>query len=106
VYEFMIAHKEEERDRWSYYDEYLKSNRIRKAHSEHSGFDTFIVSEIRSGNIPKAMDLRDKLPTICAASSKILKRYVDGKLSFPEAFDDTVVAGGDNVALKKLRKFS
>ena len=99
VYEFMIAHKEDERDRWSYYDEYLKSNRVKKAREEHANFDTFIVKEIRSGNIPKAMDLRDKLPTICAASSKILKRYVEGKVGFSEAYEDTVDIGGENIAL-------
>ena len=105
VYEFMIEHKEEERDRWSYYDEYLKSRPIKKARAEYSGFDAFIIKEIRSGNIPKAQDLRDKLPKICAASSKILRRYVDGKIDFEEAYDNTLVVGGDSVALKKLRKF-
>jgi len=105
VYEFMIAHNEQDRERWSYYDEYLKSNRIKKARQEYAGFDEFIVKEIRSQNISKAMDLRDKLPTICAASTKILKRYIDGKITFSEAHEDTVVVGGENVALKKLRKF-
>jgi hypothetical protein len=51
------------------------------------------------------MDLRDKLPVICASSSKILKRYIDGKVSFSEAYADTVDAGGENIALKKLRRF-
>lgn len=105
VFEFMIAHNEKERERWSYYDEYLKSNRIKKARSEYSGFDTFIVNEIRSGNIPKAMDLRDKLPTICSGPAKILKRYVEGKVSFSEGYEDTVDAGAENFALKRLRRF-
>jgi hypothetical protein len=105
VYEFMIIHKEDDRERWSYYDEYLKSNRIKKARNEHAGFDAFVVGEIRSGNIPKAMDLRDKLPIICAGSSRTLKRYIDGKISFNEAYEDTVDAGGENTALRKIRKF-
>jgi hypothetical protein len=105
VYEFMLDHKEEERDRWSYYDEYLKSRPIKKARTEYYGFDNFVIKEIRSGDISKAQDLRDKLPKICAASPKILKKYVEGKIDFEDAYDDALVAGGDNVALKKLRKF-
>jgi hypothetical protein len=104
VYEFMLAHKEEERDRWSYYDEYLKSRQIKKARAEYSEFDDFIIKEIRSGNIGKAQDLRDKLPKVCA-SPKILKKYVEGKSDFDDAYDDAVIAGGENVTLQKLKKF-
>ena len=51
------------------------------------------------------MDLRDKLPVICTGPAKILKRYVEGKLSFSDAYESAVGAGGDNYALKKLRRF-
>jgi ParB-like nuclease domain len=105
VYEFMLEHDETDREHWSYYDEYLKSNRIKKARQEHAGFDAFIVDQIKSGQIPKAMDLRDKLPTICVGPTKILRRYIEKKVDFSEAYDDTVDAGADNYALKKLRKF-
>jgi len=57
VYEFMIYYKEQERDRWSYYDEYLKSRPIKKARAEYSTFDDFIIKEIRSGKISKAQEL-------------------------------------------------
>jgi hypothetical protein len=62
VYDFMIKHHDTDRDRWSYYYEYLKSRKIGKVRKEHAGFDEFIVSEIKSGKIPSAMVLRDKLP--------------------------------------------
>jgi hypothetical protein len=105
VYEFMIAHKDTDREHWSYYDEYLKSNRIKRARDEYSTFDAFVVDEVKSGRIPKAMELRDKLPTICAASGKILKRYVERKISFSDAYEDAVDSGGENPAYKKLRRF-
>lgn len=104
VYQFMLDHKEEERERWSYYDEYLKSRQIKKARTEYSGFDDFIIKEIRSGNFGKAQNLRDKLPKLCA-SPRILKKYVDGKMEFDAAYEDAVIAGGENVALQKLKKF-
>ena len=105
VYEFMIEHEDEDRDRWSYYDEYLKSYKIKKARQEHANLDKFVVAEIASGNIAKAMDLRDKFPVICAGPPKTLKRYVDGKVKFDDAYESAVDAGGDNPSLAKLKRF-
>ena len=105
VYEFMIAHDENDRERWSYYDEYLKSTKIKKARDEHSTFDDFIVKQIRSGDVPTAMELRDKLPTICNGPAKILKRFISGTTPFEDAYESAVDAGGENYSLKKLRRF-
>jgi hypothetical protein len=105
VYEFMIKHGDADRDRWSFYDEYLKNQKIRKVRQEHAGFDGFIVGQIKGGQIPKAMDLRDKLPTICAGPAKLLKRYIEEKVDFADAYDNAVDVGGENFALKRLRKF-
>lgn len=105
VYEFMFKHDDTNRDRWSYYDEFLKSRRIKKARQEYAGFDDVIVSQIKSGGLGKAMDLRDKLPVICAGSSKYLKRFVDGGITFDDAYEAAVGAGGENPALTKLKRF-
>jgi hypothetical protein len=105
VYEFMLDHDDYDRGHWSFYDEYLKSTKIKKARDEYANFDAFIVSEIKTGGIPKAMDLRDKLPIICTGPAKILKRYSEGKITFADAYEDAVDAGGDNHALKRLKKF-
>src|SRR5262249_36277724 len=105
VYEFMIKHDEEDRERWSYYDEYLKSKRIKKARQEYAQFDDFIVKQIKSGEIPTAMDLRDKLPTICDGPAKVLKRFVNEITPFEEAYEIVVDAGGENYAFKRLHKF-
>ncbi|PWC36760.1 hypothetical protein TSO221_28930 [Azospirillum sp. TSO22-1] len=105
VYEFMIKHDDANRDRWSYYDEFLKSRKIRKVREDVADFDAFIVSQIKSGAIDKAMELRDKLPTICTSNPKILKRYMVGTYDFAEAHEVAVTAGGENHALNKLRRF-
>lgn len=105
VYEFMLKHKDSERDKWSYYDEYLKSAKIRKVREEHSGFDDLIVDKIKNGDIPKAVELRDKLPVICTGSAKVVKRFIDGKVNFADAYDIAVDAGGENYALRKIKKF-
>lgn len=105
VYEFMIEHGDGDRERWSYYDEFLKSRKIKKVREEVAGFDDFIVSEIQAGHFGKAMELRDKLPVICTASSKIVRRYMDGTYDFAEAHEAAVTAGGESHVLNKLIRF-
>lgn len=105
VYQFMIDRGDQDRDHWSYYDELLKSRKIGKVREEVPGFDDFIVEEIKSTRIAKAMDLRDKLPVICAANRKTLKRYMAGTYDFAEAHEAAVAEGGENHALSKLKRF-
>jgi hypothetical protein len=105
VYNFMLTHKDDDRDHWSYYDEFLKSTRVRKVREEYGEFDEFVVGQIKSGAFGKAVELRDKLPIICAGPNKILKRYMAGKLDFTDAYENSVDAGTENYALKKIKKF-
>lgn len=104
VFEFMIEHGESDRDRWSYYDEYLKSTKIRKARDEHPDFDNLIVNQIKTGKITRAMDLRDKLPTICS-TPKILRKYASEKISFEDAYDDAKYVGGESAELQRMKRF-
>jgi len=105
VFEFMIQHGDADRDRWSYYDEFLKSQKIKKIREEHSGFDAFVVDQIKSGAIPTAMDLRDKLPAVCTAPAKVLKRFMDGRYTLEEAYESAKNLGAENDALNKLKRF-
>ncbi len=105
VYDFMIQNEDQEAAHWSYYDELLKSRKIKKAREEVPGFEEFIVGEIKGERMGKAMDLRDKLPVVCAAQPKILKRYMDGKYDFAEAYEHSVTAGGEHHGLNRIRRF-
>jgi len=105
VYEFMLQHKERDRERWSYYDEFLKSKKIKKVRDHYPDFDTFIVQQIQTKKINRAVDIRDSLPTICVGPTKNLKRYIEGKLDFEQAYDNAVDAGGENADFKRLFKF-
>ena len=55
--------------------------------------------------MPKALEMRDKLPVICSGPKKILKRYIEGTMPFDEAYENAVDAGSENYALKKLKRF-
>jgi hypothetical protein len=104
VYKFMMKH-DDDREHWSYYDEFLHSNRINKVRKDYAGFDKFIVEQVKTKSIPKAMELRDRLPTICAGPVKNLKRFIEEKVTFEDAYDNAVDAGSENYAVKRLKKF-
>jgi hypothetical protein len=104
VYSFMVNHGENDIDRWSYYDEYLRSNKIRKARAQHPELDDIVVAKIKSKEIAKAVDLRAQLPTICS-SPKILSKFVNNTVTLEKAYDSVVSAGGDNVNLKQIKRF-
>lgn len=104
VYQFMLDHGEADTVRWSYYDEYLKSSAIKKARLGQPGFDTLVVEKIKSGEIARAVDVRDRLPVICSAP-KTLQRFATRTYDFEDAHEHAVEAGADSAPYKKLAKF-
>lgn len=104
TYAFMVEHDEVDISRWSYYDEYLKSNKIKKARRQYPNMDDLIVERIRSGEIERAMDLRAQLPTVCT-SPILVKKFAEGKLSLKAAYERALGAGADNVPYKRAVAF-
>jgi len=105
TYEFMVAHGEVDVSRWSYYDEYLKSNKVHRTRKNFPELDQIIVDQIRSHQIERAMDLRDQLPVICAAPGAALGKLVSGSWTLGKAYKHACRCGGDSVPLKKLMAF-
>ena len=104
TYQFMVDNDEVDTSRWSYYDEYLKSNKIKKARQKHPEIDSHVVKSIKNGTIDRAMDLRDQLPTVCG-SPTILKQFAEGRLSLEKAHERAVDSGADSVPYKKAAAF-
>ena len=104
VYQFMLDHGEHDTSRWSYYDEYLKSSIIRKARLSQTGFDDIIVKKIKSGEIARAIDVRDRPPVVCA-TPKAVQKFASGAYDFQDAHEHAVEAGADSAPYKKLAKF-
>lgn len=105
VRDFMLKHDEHTIDRWSYYDEFLKSRKIAAARQEYPEMDALIVEKIRSREIPTAMELRDGLKDICQASGRTLSRFVDRKTTFEQACESAEEKGASDVTVQKLEKF-
>lgn len=104
TYQFMVDNDEDDVNRWSYYDEYLKSHKIRRAREKHPALDTLIVEKIRSEEIPRAVDLRDQLPVICS-TPKLLDKFIAGKAKFSDAYEAAIDAGGGAAHLRTVKKF-
>ena len=103
VFQFMKDNGDESRERWSHYDEFLKSRKIKKARDEIADFEKKVVTLIRSGAV-RAVDIRDQLPVICQ-TPKILKKFTKGDVDIEEAYSDARHAGGDSVELSKVKRF-
>ena len=104
TYQFMIDHGEMDTSRWSYFDEYLKNRKIRDARSEFKDFDNIVVEKIKSGEIPQAIDIRNRLSVICAAP-KVLRKFAKGEWHFEDAHERAVEVGADTTPLKKVKSF-
>jgi hypothetical protein len=104
TYQFMLDHGEIDTARWSYYDEYLKSSIIKKARSRYSELDRQVIAKINSHEIPRAVDIRDRLPVICSAP-KTLQKFASSAFDFEAAYEHAVDAGADSAPYKRLAKF-
>ncbi|HLA87874.1 MAG TPA: ParB N-terminal domain-containing protein [Anaerolineales bacterium] len=109
VYDFMLNHSENSPQRWSYYDEYLKSRKIAHAREHLSDLDTVVVQKIQNGEIPKAANIRDKLSKICGLKGKdkgkILKNFVNNSWSLDECHERAISGGMNNAFYQRLNKF-
>jgi len=106
VYSFMVDHNEVEPQRWSYYDEYLKSRKIGNVRDLLPELDDVVVQHIRKNKIAKAADVRDKLPRICSAGKgQLVKRFISGERSFEQCHEDAVAGGANNALYQRLRRF-
>lgn len=105
TYQFMLDHGESQLSRWSYYEEYIKSRKLKKLRKEHSDFDEVVVKKIKTGEIQKAVEVRDTLPLLERATKKIITRFLDGALDLEGAVEAVEATGNTNATYTKLEKF-
>lgn len=108
TYRFMVDHDETSVGRWSYYDEYLKSNKVRKARRLNPELDELVVKKIKSKEIPSAMDVRDKLVKLLdveKVGAEPTKIFLSGDATFDRAVESALDRGVDNKWLRRLKRF-
>jgi hypothetical protein len=105
VYSFMVEHQDNDVTRWSYYDEYLKHNPIKKARQTHPDLDKVVVKKIKSGEIARAVDVREKLTKIAKAGGKALTAFVENEGTFERSYARALDHGADNTWYQRFHKF-
>jgi hypothetical protein len=105
VYSFMLENGDTNIQHWSYYEEYLKSRKIGKRRTEHRNFDEVFVKQVKSGDIPKGIDVREKVVKIAEAGGKTLKSFLDENKSLDECYEIALSRGMGNTLYKRLNRF-
>jgi hypothetical protein len=107
VYDFMKEHNDIDPQKWSYYEEYLKSKSIKQARLDIPELDNAVVLQIKSGDISQAIDIRKKLEPVTKILStkkrkKVLKELVSGESSLDDCFEVAELNGVNINLLQNL----
>lgn len=109
VYEFMLAHNDLRPDRWSYYDEYLKSRGIKKYRETSSKLDDVFVHQVKAGTIKQAMDVRTVLSEIAKTpgktANKVMEDIISEKTDIYDGFERLKATGKTTSNYKHIEKF-
>jgi hypothetical protein len=104
TYDFMLQH-DNDSSKWSYYFEFIKSRKIKKLRESFPGFDRLIVDKIATGEIKKAVDVRDGLMRISDGPARVCEKFASGQLSFDDTLERLADSGADNSIYRRLNKF-
>lgn len=109
VYKFMLEHDDLRSDRWSYYEEYLKSRGIRKYRETSPQIDNVFVKQVKSGKIKQAMDVRTVLGEVAKASDKtakkIMQQIIEESVDIYEGQERLKATGKTTNTYKHVNKF-
>lgn len=105
VYQFMVDNNERDVSRWSYYDEYLKSNKIKKARKQYPQLDDVVVKKIRTEEIERAVDVRDGMKKIVEAGGNVLERFATEKRNFSASVQAALNKGAGDQGVQKVKRF-
>lgn len=105
VYQYMMDHQERNPERWSYFDELLKARKFEQARKLYPNFDEYVTEKIQTGEIVRAIDIREQLGEITRVGGNTLKKFMSGAYSFEEAAKDAQLRGSGNHNTKRISEF-
>ena len=105
VYSFMNDHQDTAVQHWSYYYEYLKSRKIQTQRELHPELDIVIIKGVKSGEISRAEDIRDKLTKIAGAGVQILQDFINKPKSLDICYEKATERSESTVLYRALNKF-
>ena len=105
VYEYMIDSHESDISKWSYYDAFLRSRKLKIATVKYEGLEAKIVRMIRNDEFKRAADLRDKMPVVIELGNKIVRKLISNEVSFDYALERAESRADSSGTVKTARKF-
>ena len=106
AFQMMIDAQDDNSSRWSYYEAYASSTKLKNLEKNYPKFKERVVSQIKDGQFPRALDMRDKLPDIMR-NERARQVFFDKSEPepFKEALEEANLSGDTNAAFKRLQKF-
>ena len=106
AFQMMIDAEDDNTSRWSYYEAYASSRKLKNLRENVPEFHERVVSLIKSDKFPRALDMRDKLPDIMR--NKRARRIFFNESEtepFEEALAVADISGDTDAAFKRLQRF-
>ena len=106
AFQMMIDAGDDNTSRWSYYEAYTSSAKLKNHRANIPGLDDRVIDLIKEGKFPRALDMRDKLPDILRnqRARKILLDEGEPE-PFMEALAVADISGDTDAAFKRLQRF-
>ena len=106
AFQMMIDAEDDNTSRWSYYEAYASSTKLRNLRENVPEFHERVVSLIKTGKFPRAQDMRDKLPDIMRNKTAKRAFFDEGDPEpFKEALAVADISGDTDAAFKRLQRF-
>jgi hypothetical protein len=105
TYEFMVENDDTDISRWSYYYEMLKSRKIAGLCRKHADLQPALIAKIKSGEINKAVDIRDGVAKLVTARDAVVRDFISGDATLDEALKRLDRTGGSDESYLRLRRF-
>lgn len=106
AFQMMIDAEDDNTSRWSYYEAYASSRKLKNLRENVPEFHERVVSLIKSDKFTRALDMRDKLPDIMR--NKRARRIFFNESEtepFEEALAVADISGDTDAAFKRLQRF-
>ena len=106
AFQMMIDAEDDNTSRWSYYEAYASSRKLKNLKENVPEFHDRVVSLIKADKFPRALDMRDKLPDIMR-NKRAKKIFFDENEAepFEEALAVADISGDTDAVFKRLQRF-
>lgn len=106
AFQMMVDAGDDNTSRWSYYEAYASSTKLKNFRENIPGLHGRVVTLIKEDEFPRALDMRDKLPDILR-NQRARKIFLDEEESepFKEALAVADISGDTDATFKRLQRF-